>query len=96
MTLWLQHSADQANPLQLAQQFGWQLPLCSMLNMAAAQGAHLTLTLTLTLTLALTLILAVTLTLTLALTLMLNMAAAQGAHGDQEPKPRAQGSHEGT
>ena len=80
MTLWLQHSADQANPLQLAQQFGWQLPLCSMLNMAAAQGAHLTLTLT----------------LTLALTLMLNMAAAQGAHGDQEPKPRAQGSHEGT
>ena len=40
MTLWLQHSADDANPLQLAQQFGWQLPLCSMLNMTAAQGAH--------------------------------------------------------
>ena len=60
MTLWLQHSADDANPLQLAQQFGWQLPLCSMLNMAAAQGAHLTLALAL----ALTLTLAVTLTLT--------------------------------
>ena len=40
MTLWLQHSTDDANPLQLAQQFGWQLPLCSMLNGMAGHGSH--------------------------------------------------------
>ena len=40
MTLWLQHSTDDANALQLAQQFGWQLPLCSMLNGTADSGSH--------------------------------------------------------
>ena len=40
LTLWLQHPTDETNPLQLAQQFGWQLPLCSMLNGTADQASH--------------------------------------------------------